>query len=362
MVDKCAVDYTKKGVGCVKENMKQCLRDISCRLLLAAGVLCVAVQGVKAQGGGDTFYSFLDIPSSTLAYGLGGMNISQVDDDINAADRNPGLLGPELGMQVGFNYMRYVGESNFAGVKFGRKAGEHGAWAAGIQYMGYGTIKGADVNGVLTGEFSPKDMVFSGTYARDINDRWRGGATLKYVYSSYDAYTAMALATDLGVNYYNPESDFSFSVMVANLGGQIQRFESRYERLPIDVRVGFSKGLSSLPIILSVTAHSLTKWHLPYYDSGDGTESSQPEIKDKFGSNLFRHLIFSADFHPADNFHVGIGYNYRTRTDMSTYKRSILSGFSACMGLNVRSFGLGLALSQPHTGATTLMLNISTSL
>ncbi|MBD5321472.1 MAG: type IX secretion system protein PorQ [Bacteroides sp.] len=331
-------------------------------LTLLLGVLTFGSVGAFAQSGGNTFYSFLDIPSSTLAYGLGGMNISNIDDDINAADRNPGLLGSEVDMQLGINYMRYVGESNFAGIKFGHSAGDHGAWAAGVQYMGYGSIKGADVNGVLTGDFSPKDMILSGTYAHDITDRWRGGATLKYVYSTYDAYSAMALGTDLGVNYYDPDRDLSFSAMIANLGGQIKRFDRRYERMPVDIRLGLSKGLSSIPLVLSVTAHDLTRWHLPYYDAGDGSEDSTPQLKDKFMSNLFRHLIFGADFSPSDNFHIGLGYNYRTRTDMSTYKRSFLSGFSACMGLNVRNFALGIAFAQPHTGATTLMLNISTRL
>lgn len=343
--------------------MKLCLRRHLCRLILilvGVGYGLSLPVSLWAQGGGDTFYSFLEIPSSTLAYGLGGMNISQIDDDINAADRNPGLLGPEIGMQAGFNYMRYIGESNFAGVKFGRQAGEHGAWAAGVQYLGYGSIKGADINGVLTGDFSPKDMVISATYARDINDRWRGGATIKWIYSSYDTYTAMALATDLGVNYYDPESDFSFSVVAANLGGQIKRLDRSYERVPADLRIGFSKGLSSIPLIISVTARDLVKWHLPYWENGDGT--SDPELKDKFTSNLFRHLIFGADFRPSDNFHIGLGYNYRTRTDMSTYKRSFLSGFSIGMGLAVRSFSLGVAMSQPHSGATTLMLNISTTI
>ncbi len=95
---------------------------------------------------------------------LGGINITAIEDDINSIDQNPGLLGPEIDMQLGVNYMRYVGDSNFAGVKFGHSAGEHGAWAAGIQYFGYGTIRGADVNGILTGDFSPKDMVFNAMY------------------------------------------------------------------------------------------------------------------------------------------------------------------------------------------------------
>lgn len=331
---------------------------------LAATVAAILVSALNVALAQDSSsaYSFLNIPSSTLAYGLGGVNITAIEDDINSIDQNPGLLGAEVEMQLGANYMRYVGDSNFAGVKFGRRAGDHGAWLAGVQYFGYGSIKGADINGTLTGEFSPKDMVFSGMYAHDITDRWRGGITLKFIYSSYDAYSAMALATDLGVNYFDPESNFSFSAVVANLGGQVKRFHERYDRLPVDVRLGISKSFGTLPVNWSITAWNLTKWHLPFYDNGDGSETSTPVIKDSFGSNLMRHLIFAADFVPSDRFHIGIGYNYKTRTDMSTYKRSFLSGFSACAGFSVRNFGLGLALSQPHTGATTIMLNISTKL
>lgn len=324
--------------------------------------LVIAVAATAYGQDSPAAYNFLNLPSSTLAYGLGGINITAIEDDLNSIDQNPGLLGPEVEMQLGFNYMRYVGDSNFAGVKFGRRAGEHGAWAAGVQYFGYGTIKGADINGVLTGEFSPKDMVFNAMYAHDINDRWRGGANIKFIYSSYDAYSAMALATDLGVNYYDPESNLSFSAVVANLGGQVKRFNERYDRLPVDIRLGLSKSFGSLPITWSVTAWNLTKWHLPFYDNGDGAEDAKPEIKDSFGSNLMRHLIFAADFIPNEKFHVGIGYNYKTRTDMSTYKRNFLSGFSACAGINVRNFGIGVAFSQPHSGATTIMLNISTKL
>lgn len=332
------------------------------RNFLLSAVIAGSGGGYAAAEDSSPAYSFLNLPSSTLTYGLGGINITAIEDDINSVDQNPALLGPEVEMQLGINYMRYIGESNFAGIKFGRRAGEHGAWMAGVQYFGYGTIKGADVNGVLTGDFSPKDMMMSGSYSHDITDRWRGGATLKFVYSTYDSYSAMAIATDLGVNYYDPESSLSFSAVVANLGGQVKRFNESYDRLPVDVRVGISKSFGSLPVIWSVTAWNLTKWHLPFYDNGDGTTSASPVVKDSFGSNLMRHLVFAADFIPSEKFHIGLGYNYKTRTDMSTYKRSFLSGFSVCAGLNVRNFGVGVALAQPHNGATTLMLNLSTKL
>ncbi|MDE6490445.1 MAG: hypothetical protein K2L49_04715, partial [Muribaculaceae bacterium] len=61
-------------------------------------------------------------------------------------------------------------------------------------------------------------------------------------------------------------------------------------------------------------------------------------------------------------FYIGVGYNYETRTDMSTYSRNFLSGLSVGAGVRVKMFGVGIALAQPHTGATTFMLNISTNL
>lgn len=47
---------------------------------------------------------------------------------------------------------------------------------------------------------------------------------------------------------------------------------------------------------------------------------------------------------------------------MSTYSRNFLSGFSIGAGLNVSSFKFGIAYAQPHSGASTFMLNISTNL
>lgn len=211
----------------------------SCLLALAATVW--AADSSPA-------YNFLNVTSSARVYGLGGINISNVDDDINSIDQNPALLGPEYDMQVGVNYMRYISSSNFAGLRFGTAAGEHGAWAAGIQYFGYGEMTEADEAGNITGSFSPKDVSFSGTYSHDITDRLRGGITLKMLYSSYADYTAFAVATDLGINYYDPDRDLSLSVVVANLGGQLKRFDKAYDRLPVDLRLGWTQSFGTLPV------------------------------------------------------------------------------------------------------------------
>ena len=315
-----------------------------------------------ASGDGSTAYNFLNISTSSHIYGLGGVNISLIDDDINVTDQNPALLGPEVEKQLGISYMRYIGESNFAGVKYGMAAGERSAWAVSVQYFDYGKMTSADVSGNITGTFSVKDICFGGTYSHDITDRLRGGISIKGIYSAYDEYSAFAVASDLGLNYFDSEKDLSLSFVVANLGGQVKRFNESYDRLPVDLRLGLTKMLANVPLRLSVTAWNLTRWNLPYYEVGDGSAGTEEKKKDSFGSNLMRHLVFAAEFVPSDKFYVGVGYNYKTRTDMSTYSRSFLSGFSLSAGLNVRRFGLGVAFAQPHSGATTLMFSITTRL
>ncbi len=324
---------------------------------IVALFLCV-LTSVRAQEG-NTAYNFLNVTSSAKVYGLGGVNISLVDDDINVIDQNPALLGPELSNNVALNYMHYLGGSNFAGLRYGHSAGEHGAWAASLQYFGYGYMKETLPDGSIVGSFSPKDVSFGGTYSHDITDRLRGGIALKLLYSGYAEYTAFAVSTDLGINYYDSDRDLSLSAVVANLGGQVKRFNSTYDRLPFDVRLGWSQSFGSFPLRFSITAWNLTKWHLPYTETGDGTSTDDPAVKDTFMSNLFRHLVFGVDLISSPNYYLSLGYNYKTRTDMSTYSRSFISGFSIGGGIRVKNFGVGLAFAQPHSGGTTLMFNLS---
>lgn len=322
--------------------------------LLVVGAACADAQESNA-------YSWLNVTSSSHIYGLGGVNISMVNDQIQDTDQNPALLGPEMSGQVAVNYMRYLGGSNFAGARYTHSWGERGAWAVNLQYFGYGSIKEVMPDGTIVGTFAPKDVTFSGAYSHDITDRLRGGINLKMLYSSYAEYTAFALATDLGLNYYDDERNLSLSVVLANLGGQVKRFTETYERVPFDVRLGWSQSFGNFPIRFSVTAWNLTKWKLPYYDPGDGT-SNEHSIKSSFASNLFRHLVFGADLISNQNFYIGLGYNYKTRTDMATYSRNFISGWSLAAGLNVKAFNLGIALAQPHTGGMTFMVNLTMSL
>lgn len=321
-------------------------------------IAAISASSLSWAQTGRSAYDFLDIPTSSHVFGLGGTNISLIDDDVTLAQDNPALLGPEIDRQASISYMRYFGTANFAGAHYGMAAGEHGAWAIGVRYLNYGEISGYQPDGTPAGSFTPTDLVFEGTYSHDFTDRLRGGINLKFVYSGYEQYTAFALATDLGLNYYDDENDLSLSVVFKNMGGQLKRFEEKYDRLPFDIQLGFMKGIGESPFSFGITAYNLTKWHLPYYRHTSDGEEGDMLLKSNFGSDLFRHLIFCAQYMPSERFYIDLAYNYKTRSDMSTYQRNFLSGFSAGLGIKVKTFSIGLAYAMPHKSASTILLNI----
>lgn len=318
--------------------------------------MCMALPAVAQTG--RSAYDFLEIPTSSQVYGLGGANIALIDDDVTLAEQNPALVGPEIDKQAMFSYMHYLGSANFAGVRYGMAAGERGAWTAGIRYLNYGEISGYDHTGAYTGSFTPQDVVFEGTYSHDFTYRLRGGISMKMIYSNYEQYSAFAMAADLGLSYYDDDHDFSFGLTLKNMGGQLKRFEESYDHLPFDVQLGVMKGFGSSPISIGITAWHLTKWKLPYYEHKNEYEDESVEPKLNFGKNLFRHLIFALHYQPSDRLYINLAYNYKTRSDMSTYQRNFLSGFSAGIGFQARTFSIGAAYAQPHKSASTILLNV----
>lgn len=330
------------------------------RKLLSGALTLFTIYGMQAEGGSNA-YSFLEIPESAQAFALGGTNISCIGSDLSMIDQNPALLGQETEAQMGLSYMRYLGSSNFAGGKYGMGTGNRGAWAVGFRFLDYGTMQGYDEYGTATSEFRPLDFVLDGMYSYDFTDRLRGGITMKFVYSHYEQYEAVALATDLGLNYYNPDKDLSLSLVLKNMGGQLKRFRDHYDHLPFDLQLGYTQRLGESPFLLNLTATHLYKWKLPYYTHNVDEGIDNMELKSNFVSNFMRHLIIGIKYSPTNNdrFYIAAAYNHKTRTDMGTYQRNFVSGFSAGIGFNVKAWGVSVAYAMPHKKGSSIMLNLA---
>ena len=62
----------------------------------------------------------------------------------------------------------------------------------------------------VLGEFSAKDVAIDGFFAYDLSPYWRGGASLKFLFSSLAEYSSFGIAVDAGISYFNPDNEFSF--------------------------------------------------------------------------------------------------------------------------------------------------------
>lgn len=297
---------------------------------------------VRTQAQEDnSVFQFLKLPFSSHAAALGGENISIIEDDLTMAVHNPALLSCVADKTLNLNYTLYIAGVNAASAAFSRVLGDHSTWAVTAQFVNYGTMKETTSENIITGTFSAKDMAFSGIYSYDLSDYWSGGVKANLIYSNYDKFSSFAIGVDLGLNYYHQNSDFSFSMVARNLGGQIVAFEDKREKLPVDVQVGITKRLSHAPFRISATLYNLTDWK---------------------NSKFFDHAVIGMDFLPTDNFYVSLGYNFRRTNEMKVADSSHWAGFTAGAGLQIKRFKLGAAYAKYHLSTSSLLFNLSMTL
>ena len=304
--------------------------------------------------GGETAFNILRLPHSYRAAGLGGQNISIIDDDITMSMHNPALLANVQDRTINLTYMTYMSDSKVVGAMFNRVMGERSTAAISARYLDHGDFDGYTEDNIYTGSFSAKDMEFGLLYSYLLSDSWSGGVTAKFIYSKYESMSSVALGVDLGVNYYDTENDLSLSFAIRNLGGQVKAFEEKHEKMPLDIQAGITKRLSHAPIMLSATLVNLNRWDKDDFYNADGS-------KDTFSEILFKHVIIGADFLIGKNLDLSIGYNFRTGKELST-DGSRWDGFTAGAGMHLNRLKFGVSYGKLHTSSSSLVLDFSYSL
>lgn len=295
-----------------------------------------------AQNDSQTSYTFLRLPLSAHAAALGGDNITMTDDDVMMMFHNPALItGTSVGT-LGLQYMNYMSGCNNVSAAYNMLVKEKWNIGIGIDYMGYGSIRHTDADNNDMGTYNASEMAFYGTLGYELASNLAGGISLKYVYGNISSYNSMAVAVDLGLNYYLPESEWSFGIAVKNLGGQIMAYDEKFEALPLDVQAGVSKRLIGSPVRLSATLSDLN--HLDY--------------------KFLNHLCLAAEFIISDEIYVGGGYNFRRADEMKVQEgteglSARGAGLSFGGGINLEKIKINLAYSKLHVSNSSLIANLA---
>lgn len=308
---------------------------------LLALFFCITSTAQESQ----TLYNFLRLPVSAHAAALGGDNITIIEDDPSLMFSNPALLSSVSDKSINFDFMTYMEGSIMAAASYNRIIKQKASWAVMAQMMSYGSMKQTDENNVQTGEFSAKDIMLGGVFSYMLGENIVGGVSAKMIASYIGDYSSYAVGVDLGLNYYDPDYDWSVSLVAKNLGGQIKAYDDDYERMPLDVQAGVSKRFGMLPFRVSATLVDLTHWDYRFIN----------------------HLVAGVDILFSDRIYVAAGYNFRRADEMkiadgSEDESSHGAGLSLGAGLQMERFKVQIGYGKYHVSSGSLLVNVTYSL
>ena len=291
----------------------------------------------------QTGYNFLRLPVSAHAAALGSDNISIIEDDPSLMFHNPALLSSVSDKSLNLNYMNYMEGANAASASFSKIVKEKATIGVMAQFLDYGKMKEVDEHNVQTGEFSAKDIAIAGAFSYQLGTNIVGGITARLITSYIGDYNAFAMGVDLGVNYYDPEKEWSVSATVKNLGGELDAFEEEYNKLPLDLQIGASKRLIGSPLRLSATLVDMN--HL--------------------NKKFIHHLVAGADIILSPQIYLAVGYNFRRASEMEIVSNdeergsSHGAGLSLGGGIQLDRFKLNVAYGKYHVSSHSLLISAS---
>ena len=303
-----------------------------------------------AQFGGPTTYRFLEIPMPARAAALGGNSMCIWGDDINLSYSNPSLLHQGCVKQVAANYCNYIADMNFGNVAYAHHFKNIGTVAGGIQFFDYGKFDRRDEYDNKEGSFKAADYSFNLTFARRLKDTsFSFGATVKTIYSHYDAYRSFGNALDLGVTWAH-KSGFTASVLIKNFGVIWKSYDNNNDtlKLPTTQQIGFSYKVKKAPFRIIFVYDNLKTWDLTYKSPLEETTTTslfgEEPVKEKTkwkkftektktgGDKFARHMTFALEVLLTKNFNIRVGYNYRLHKEMMLPDKRTASGLSFGFG------------------------------
>lgn len=308
-----------------------------CVFTLFLGLFSTILQAQDSQ----TEYNFLRLPISAHAAALGGNNITIIEDDPSLMFSNPALAASVSDMTVGLSYMNYMKGANYMGASFTKAMSDKATLAGGIQYMNYGKMKEVDENNVQLGEFNASEIAVEAIFSYELAKNLVGGITGKFITSYIGSYNSIAVGVDLGLNWYDPEHEWSVSAVAKNLGGQVKAYDDNFGNMPFDLQLGVSKTFAALPVRVSATLVDLTH----------------------FNYQFINHLNLGAEVLLSESLWIGGGYNFRRANDMKIGvgddESSHGAGFSFGGGINLERFKLNLSYGKYHAASSSIMVNLA---
>ncbi|MDO3694550.1 type IX secretion system protein PorQ [Wenyingzhuangia sp. chi5] len=307
-----------------------------------------------SQTGGETLYSFLNIPTSAKQVALGGVTLTS-RDDVSQTLWNPSSVNLKMENDLSLNYIKYISGINVGSLSYAKSINpSYGTAFFGVQYFDYGDLERTDASGpTVLGVFSARDLSFNLGYGYTFQSV-SFGASLKYISSKIDTYTSSALLYDLGITYIHPTKPLVMSLVLRNSGNQLTQFIDDKEPVNNNVIFAIEYRLEHVPIKVYGAIDELNNWNIsepnPSRSKTDLENNVTPETISDI-NNALRHVSIGAELWPEKMINVRIGYNHRRSQEYQLNEVRTGAGLSYGFGFNTKFLRFDYAYAKFQEGA-----------
>ncbi|TXC76947.1 type IX secretion system protein PorQ [Luteibaculum oceani] len=242
---------------------------------------------------------------------------------------------------------------------------------AGARLFSFGPMDQTDEFGNVNGNFTPRDQVLYVSAGYNRPGPWQYGASLKFLNSTYEVYTANALAMDLGVAYVDTVKQFSAGAQLSNAGIMLSNYLDARQKLPVNFAMGISKKLDKAPFRFLFTMDNLQQWEIELPEDTEVKrdpltgEDLPPEEKSSMGRffrNFTRHIYAGSEIVFSQNFQIRVGYNYLRRKELSIAEKPGTVGLSWGLGFKINRFHIHYANSRFHLAGGAHFFSVTTNI
>lgn len=295
-----------------KRRFKKIL--LSVLIIMTGGFsFCPATFGRSINDGiGTTGFVWLKAVSDA--------EVSAAGECIAARDGTAGILVHPAAIVTGMDhgtvklsYVSHYVDTQYGSIGYANKIKDR-YLGVRVTYVNYGDFIATNSSGDRTGSFTAGDMGISFNIGKQPREDLKIGATVSYLTSKIQDFTAQAATLDLGAIYTPPFEGLTVGAMLMNVGKVLSGYSSSYtDKLPLFLTVGFRKSLQ----------------HSPFTLMADVTFPNDSDISFAFG----------VEANVNDRFFLYGGT--RSRSDVDLLSQKSKTNFSG-----VRTMGFGLNLDR----------------
>lgn len=330
------------------------------RGVLLIYLTAIVISNLSGQNdGGLLILSRMGQSARTAA--MGGHIVSIRDSDPHLLQFNPAVMNSDMHQQFSLTQIFHL-----ADIKSGSASYVHHlksvpvTLGVGISYLDFGRFNRTNELRERLGTFSGKETMLTLAASTSLIDHLSIGLSAQYLSSQFAEYTSHALVVDFGVNHYNEEKKTSWSLVLNNIGTQLNSYDQAREQIPIQLLIGWSKRLEHLPFILSVTLHDIDRWHLETVTASRNPSENNRSPIGNFINDFFRHVALGGELliGKRELITLRVGYDHQRNVELSNSVYRGFEGLSYGIGVKASFLQFDYGIANYHLGGSTHHLGL----